>query len=265
MPAGHNLESTWLVADTLNYLQSISAISPQLARQYRATVMSIGAAAARAGFDRVHGGIYEYGSPATGPESTVKVWWIQAESMLALWKLHQYYSSPSGTGVSPAVGSLARQGSIEDVRLGAPTAKNSNANVNANVNANANANVNANVNANANANANVSQVVGDRARLQYLYMLAKTARFVSEKLTDTEGGGEQFWQVRLWSANFQTCRLRLFITVLCLCELVHGLRLTGGCCTWGPTAHTTNHDAATLNSASALGLLLTRITGGTVS
>lgn len=40
--------------------------------------MSIGAAAVRDGFDSEHGGVYESGLPVVGPQSTVKVWWIQA-------------------------------------------------------------------------------------------------------------------------------------------------------------------------------------------
>jgi hypothetical protein len=71
-PAGHNLESTWLVAETVDYLRSIHAISPALAKQYRQTVMSIGAAAVRDGFDTQHGGIFESGQPSLGPQSKVR-------------------------------------------------------------------------------------------------------------------------------------------------------------------------------------------------
>lgn len=80
--AGHNLESTWLVADTLDYLLSIRAISPAVAKQYRRTVMSIGAAAVRDGFDTQHGGIFESGLPSVGPQSKVKVWWVQVRGFL---------------------------------------------------------------------------------------------------------------------------------------------------------------------------------------
>lgn len=125
------------MADTLDYLESISAIDPDLAKRYRATVMSIGAAAVRDGYDNKHGGIYESGSPTAGPESKAKVWWIQAESMLSLWKLHQYY-----------------QGQTDNTRVPA-------------------------------------------AGPSYLQALARTARFVKEHLTDTAGGGEQYWQVSI--------------------------------------------------------------------
>jgi len=56
--------------------------------------MSIGAAAVRDGYDVQHGGVFESGLPTTGPQSKIKVWWVQAEAMLALWKLHQYYNQP---------------------------------------------------------------------------------------------------------------------------------------------------------------------------
>jgi len=113
---GHNLESTWLVADTVDYLRSIRAISPSLAKQYRQTVMSIGAAAVRDGFDTQHGGIFESGQPSLGPQSKVKVWWVQAESMLALWKLHQYYGL--GEGATAAAPAAAVKGSGADAAAG---------------------------------------------------------------------------------------------------------------------------------------------------
>ena len=61
------------MADTVDYLQSIRAIRPALAQQYRETVMSIGAAAVRDGFDDKLGGVFESGLPFTGPQSKAKV------------------------------------------------------------------------------------------------------------------------------------------------------------------------------------------------
>ncbi|WIA09790.1 hypothetical protein OEZ85_009165 [Tetradesmus obliquus] len=87
---GHNLESTWLVADTLDYLLGIEAIPPATAAAYRAAAMNIGAAAVQQGYDAVHGGVFESGLPGRAPNSTAKVWWVQAESMMALWKLWQH-------------------------------------------------------------------------------------------------------------------------------------------------------------------------------
>lgn len=92
LAAGHNMEVAWVISETLDYLQSISAISSSTASDYRSTVMSIGAKAAREGFDKQHGGVFE------SPSSTAKIWWVQAESMLGFWKLHQYF----GNGASSA-------------------------------------------------------------------------------------------------------------------------------------------------------------------
>lgn len=56
----------------MNYLRTIRAISPALAKQYKQTVMSIGAAAVRDGFDTQHGGIFESGQPSLGPQRKVR-------------------------------------------------------------------------------------------------------------------------------------------------------------------------------------------------
>jgi mannose/cellobiose epimerase-like protein (N-acyl-D-glucosamine 2-epimerase family) len=78
------------VADTLDYLLAIHAIEPATAARYRATAMDIGAAAVQQGYDAVHGGVYESGLPGQVPNSTLKVWWVQMESMMALYKLYQH-------------------------------------------------------------------------------------------------------------------------------------------------------------------------------
>lgn len=78
------------MADTLDYLLSIDAITGSTACAYRAAAMAAGAAAVRDGYDRTHGGIYESNG------SKAKVWWVQAEAMLGAWKLHQYYGDNAG-------------------------------------------------------------------------------------------------------------------------------------------------------------------------
>lgn len=120
----------------MDYLQAINAIEHELAQSYRSAAIAVGEAAVRGGYDQQHGGIFEYGSATGGPDSKVKVWWIQAEAMLALWKLYEWHEE-------------AKSGS--------------------------------------------SQL--------YLQMLADTVRFVQEHVTDTEGPGEQFWQVRVSAAD----------------------------------------------------------------
>jgi mannose/cellobiose epimerase-like protein (N-acyl-D-glucosamine 2-epimerase family) len=52
--------------------------------------MDIGAAAVQQGYDEVHGGVFEAGLPGQAPSSTLKVWWVQMESVMALYKLYEY-------------------------------------------------------------------------------------------------------------------------------------------------------------------------------
>ena len=47
----------------------------------------------------------------------VKVWWVQAESMLALWKLHQYYGLGEGAAAAAAP-AAAVKGSGADAAAG---------------------------------------------------------------------------------------------------------------------------------------------------
>lgn len=157
-----------MVADTLNYLLSISAIDQQLAQQYRATVMLIGAAAVRDGFDVQHGGIYETGLPVKGPVSTVKVWWVQAESMLALWKLHEHSQSSADGSTATGSDSEAAPGT----------------------------------------GAGGARWLDQHGQQQsYLRMLAQTARFVRRYVTDDAGDGELFWQVEADGTYKQTDNL----------------------------------------------------------
>lgn len=107
--AGHNLEASWLILDTLDYLRSIRAsasfeVDPDwdLSVNCTSTAVTLGTAASHTfkavtseygiagGYDQQHGGVYEWGT-ATAPVSKVKVWWVQAEAMLAFWKLHSFY------------------------------------------------------------------------------------------------------------------------------------------------------------------------------
>jgi len=107
------------VADTLDYLQSIGALDSSTASTYRNNIMNIGAAAVRDGFDKQHGGVFESGSPA-GPSSRVKVWWEQAESMLALWKLHSFFGSSAAAN---ATGSAKSNQPTNYLKLLADTAR----------------------------------------------------------------------------------------------------------------------------------------------
>jgi hypothetical protein len=129
-----------LALDTLDYLHSINAINNELAASYRTAAISVGEAAVRDGYDHKHGGIFQNGSASDGHVNTDKVWWVQAEAMQALWKLHQHH---------------------EEISSGSSG--------------------------------------------MYLQMLADTVRFMKEHVTDTQGPGEQFWQVRAVGLTVHVC------------------------------------------------------------
>ncbi|KAF8072807.1 Cellobiose 2-epimerase [Scenedesmus sp. PABB004] len=93
---GHNLEAAWLLLDTIDHLQAVGALDDAAAMACRDAALAVGEAALAAGYDAVHGGVFEAGTPEGGPTSRVKVWWVQAESMLALWKLHELRGGSGG-------------------------------------------------------------------------------------------------------------------------------------------------------------------------
>lgn len=98
--------------DTVDYLKSLGGggssddgtgaaaaaqgIDPDTLSTYADAAAAVGAAAAAVGYDAQHGGVFESGSPE-GPISKAKVWWVQAESVLAFWKLHQHALSTSSS------------------------------------------------------------------------------------------------------------------------------------------------------------------------
>ncbi|KAI8465540.1 MAG: Six-hairpin glycosidase-like protein [Monoraphidium minutum] len=90
---GHNLESAWLMTVSADMLRRRGALSPTAAAAYTDRVAAVAARAAREGYDAASGGVYEAGVPGSAPgqgkgASTDKVWWVQAEALLALWQLH---------------------------------------------------------------------------------------------------------------------------------------------------------------------------------
>jgi mannose/cellobiose epimerase-like protein (N-acyl-D-glucosamine 2-epimerase family) len=91
---GHNLEAAWLIMDAVQHFAAVGALTAPLAARYEAAARAMAAAALRDGFDTQHGGVFESGTPHGGAASRVKVWWVQAESMLALWQLYAHGGSP---------------------------------------------------------------------------------------------------------------------------------------------------------------------------
>jgi mannose/cellobiose epimerase-like protein (N-acyl-D-glucosamine 2-epimerase family) len=170
------------VSDTLDYLLSIGAIKPALAERHRAVVMSAGAAAVRDGVDSQAGGIFESGGAEAGPQSRLKVWWVQAEAMLALWKLHEHFGGSAGAGAA---------GAAANVSAGS-TSSGQQAN-----------NANRQQQQEQQQQQQQSQQPQASSSSYYLRVLRETVRFVKERQTDSAGGGEQFWQVRVgvWCAG----------------------------------------------------------------
>lgn len=79
-PIGHNLELTWLMIETLNYLGGVpGALDSTTETQYRRFALDVGAAAVRDGYDRQYGGVFK------STWSTAKLWWVQNEAMLRMF------------------------------------------------------------------------------------------------------------------------------------------------------------------------------------
>lgn len=79
----------------MQYLRSINAIPQQTAAAYTAALMSVGDASLSYGYDSQHGGVFELGT-LTAPTSLVKVWWVQAEAVQAMWVLYEYHGRDVG-------------------------------------------------------------------------------------------------------------------------------------------------------------------------
>jgi hypothetical protein len=113
---GTNVELSWLMAETLDYLLSINATSQQTHDRCTAAAMSTAAAAVDKAHDTQHGGFYELRT-SDGNVSTAKVWWVQADAMLALYKLHQYFgtagrNTTAATAMSAGAGNATRPDSL---------------------------------------------------------------------------------------------------------------------------------------------------------
>lgn len=85
---GHNLEALWLVADSCKLL----GVPPRLLSKYFRVVYDY---CSRFGFDREKGGVYESG-PLGGPADKLeKVWWVQAESLVAMLYMYTLHRETS--------------------------------------------------------------------------------------------------------------------------------------------------------------------------
>jgi len=80
---GHDIETAWLLLDALDAL----GLAGDAALTQAASTM--GANAARAGFDSVNGGFFEEGLVGAEPHKREKIWWVQAEALPGLFRLYR--------------------------------------------------------------------------------------------------------------------------------------------------------------------------------
>jgi hypothetical protein len=166
--------------------------------------MSVGAAAVRDGFDSQAGGIFESGGAEAGPQSRLKVWWVQAEALLALWKLHVWFDGTAGGAGADSAGVAANATASNSAAAGGGGGGQ---------------------HTSSNNSAASPQLQQQQQRQQqqhhhhywwyhqqgssyYLRVLQETVRFVKERQTDSAGGGEQFWQVGVgvcWCGAHTVC------------------------------------------------------------
>jgi mannobiose 2-epimerase len=78
---GHDLEAVWLVLDALPAL----GLAPSL---YREWAEAVARASLTWGYDKKHGGFYHRGRLGRPASDRTKVWWVQAEAMVALLRLY---------------------------------------------------------------------------------------------------------------------------------------------------------------------------------
>jgi mannobiose 2-epimerase len=80
---GHDVESLWLLADAARAL----GWSPALSRPFASATLTHALAY---GFDRRRGGLYLMGYPQVPADRREKIWWVQAETLVAtLWMYQQ--------------------------------------------------------------------------------------------------------------------------------------------------------------------------------
>jgi mannobiose 2-epimerase len=85
---GHDMETGWLL------LEAARAVGrpddPRLLAAARAMIL----VPAAAGYDAALGGYFEEGPPGAAPTKREKVWWVQAEALLALWRMFELTGDP---------------------------------------------------------------------------------------------------------------------------------------------------------------------------
>lgn len=113
------------MGEALDYLLSINATTQQTHNRCTAAAMATAAAAVSEAQDAQHGGFYELRT-AGGNVSTSKVWWVQADAMLALYKLHRYFDAAgrnTTTATAAAAGTAGNGTKPDYLQLLADTAR----------------------------------------------------------------------------------------------------------------------------------------------
>jgi cellobiose epimerase len=80
---GHDLETAWLM------LESAGVLGRSRDEKVVAAARAMGENAASTGFDAERGGYFEYGVPGGPVTGRAKIWWVQCEALLGLWKLFE--------------------------------------------------------------------------------------------------------------------------------------------------------------------------------
>jgi len=81
---GHNLEALWLVADACRQL----GVPPRLLTNHFKAVYDY---CSEHGFDKEKGGVYDSGPLGKPADKLEKVWWVQAESLVAMLYMYGLY------------------------------------------------------------------------------------------------------------------------------------------------------------------------------
>jgi mannobiose 2-epimerase len=80
---GHDMETGWLL------LEAARAVGRGDDATLLAAAQRMIAGPAAAGYDAAAGGFFDEGIPGAGPTKREKIWWVQAEALLALWRLFE--------------------------------------------------------------------------------------------------------------------------------------------------------------------------------
>jgi mannobiose 2-epimerase len=89
---GHDIEAAYLLVEATAALGK-----PNDAKTWK-VARSLVDHTLKAGWDKTYGGVYDFGSPDTGPSTPrgqAKVWWVQAEGLNSLLLMHEKYGRSS--------------------------------------------------------------------------------------------------------------------------------------------------------------------------